>query len=69
METYAGAYAYQGGESAFVEGQGTFVLPNLGRGVKGAGVLRRRLETDFHYIERLSWGALESIYTNTNPRS
>ncbi len=44
----------KGGESAFVEGEGSFLLVNSFGGFESVGVLSRCLQADLHDIEWLA---------------
>lgn len=50
----AGTDADEGGEGAFVEGEWTFLGPDLAGGVEGVGVLGCGLQADFDDIKGLA---------------
>lgn len=47
MEAYAGTNSNQRCQCSLVESEGPLILQDLGRAVKGAGILSGRLKSDF----------------------
>jgi hypothetical protein len=58
LHGHAGADTDEGRQRALVEGEGALMLVDGGGGFEGAGVLGRRLETDFDNVKGLAWQVL-----------
>lgn len=58
LDRYAGTDADEGGECAFVEGEGALGGVDGFGCLEGVGVLCGGLETDFYYVEGLACGCV-----------